>query len=406
MANWETITGNLATPQGFRASAVAAGIRKDKTALDLALIVSDAPDTSAAGVFTTNLVAAAPVVYSRRALKESRGRCRAVVVNAGNANACTGEAGLRAAAGTARATAKLLGISPEQVLVASTGVIGVPLNAGLIASQLPALKESLSAENAGALPQAIMTTDTFPKCCVLRSEIGGKAVHLAGIAKGAGMIHPRLATMLSFITTDVIIAPRMLQHTLEAAIAVSFNRITVDGDTSTNDMVLVLASGLAGVAVRPGRESRAWFLAGLTELCQTLARMIAKDGEGAKKLITIDVSGARTPSDADRIARAIANSPLVKTAITGSDPNWGRIICAAGYSGAKFDPTKVDIHVNDFVLCRQGLDAGFDEAAAKKELGQKELTIRVDLHQGAASARIWTCDFTEDYIRINAHYRT
>jgi len=212
--------------------------------------------------------------------------------------------------------------------------------------------------------------------------------------------------MLSFVTTDAVIAPRMLQHTLEAAVAVSFNRITVDGDTSTNDTVLVLASGLAGVAVRPGRESRAWFLAGLTELCQSLARMIAKDGEGAKRLITIEISGARTPSDADRIARAIANSPLVKTAIAGSDPNWGRIICAAGYSGAKFDPTKVDIHVNDFVLCRQGLDAGFDEAAAKKELDQKELTIRVDLHQGAASARIWTCDLTEDYIRINAHYRT
>jgi glutamate N-acetyltransferase/amino-acid N-acetyltransferase len=186
----------------------------------------------------------------------------------------------------------------------------------------------------------------------------------------------------------------------------SFNRITVDGDTSTNDTVVALASGLSGVSVIPGNQSRAWFLAGLTELCQSLARMIAQDGEGAKKLVTIEVCGARTPAAAERLARAIANSPLVKTAIAGSDPNWGRIMCAAGYSGAKFDPSKVDIRVNDFVLCRKGLDAGFNEAAARRELDRKELTVRLDLHQGKASARFWTCDLTEDYIRINAHYRT
>jgi glutamate N-acetyltransferase/amino-acid N-acetyltransferase len=406
MPKWEAIDGSLATPRGFRAAAVAAGIKKAAHALDLALIFSDSRKTTAAGMFTTNRVVAAPVVLSRRNLKESRGRCRAVVINAGSANACTGRAGLRAAEQTARAAARLLGLLPNQVLVASTGVIGVPLRVELILSRLRRLKESLSIENAVAVPGAIMTTDTFAKSCVLRTEIGGEPVHLAGIAKGAGMIHPRLATMLSFITTDAGVAARDLRKMLRAAVESSFNRITVDGDTSTNDTVLALASGLAGVRVRCGTRGGALFLAGLSELCQTLARMIARDGEGATKLVTVEVLGARRRADAERIARAVANSPLVKTAIAGSDPNWGRIICAAGYSGARFDPSKVDIRVNDFVLCRQGLDAGFDEAAAKRELDQKELTIRLDLHQGKASTRIWTCDLTHDYITINASYRT
>jgi glutamate N-acetyltransferase/amino-acid N-acetyltransferase len=251
-----------------------------------------------------------------------------------------------------------------------------------------------------------MTTDTFPKVCVLRSQLRGIPVHLAGIAKGAGMIQPRMATMLAFLTTDALVGPRMLQTMLGSAVEVSFNRVTVDGDTSTNDTVAMLASGASEIAVRPGNETRAWFLAGLTDLCQTLARMIAKDGEGAKKLVTVEVHGARRPSDAERIARAVANSPLVKTAIAGSDPNWGRILCAAGYSGARFDPGKADIRVNDFYLCRRGLDAGFDEAAAKREFDRAELTLRLDLHQGPYSARFWTCDFTHDYITINASYRT
>jgi len=254
--------------------------------------------------------------------------------------------------------------------------------------------------------QAIMTTDTFPKCCVLRGEFGGRAVHIAGIAKGAGMIHPRLATMLSFITTDATVGPRMLQGLLDGGIAATFNRLSVDGDTSTNDTVLMLASAASGVSVRPGNGSRSWFFAGLLRLSETLAKMIARDGEGAKKLITIEVAGARSPGDAERVARAIANSPLVKTAIAGSDPNWGRILCAAGYSGARFDPDRVDIRVNDFYLCRQGLDAGFDEAAAKRQLDQKELTLYIDLHAGPFATRFWTCDLTHDYISINASYRT
>jgi len=402
---WVSVEGSLATPQGFRASAAAAGIKKTG-ALDLALIFADAPGTTAAGVFTTNRAAAAPVAVCREHLARSRGQCRAVVANSGNANACTGREGLRGAWTTARSAAQQLDIEPHQVLVASTGVIGVPLRFELILKQLPTLVQNLSSQGAGDVARAIMTTDMVPKSCVLRSEVNGRPVHLAGVAKGAGMIHPRMATMLSFITTDAAMGPRVLDQVLRAAVETSFNRLTVDGDTSTNDTVLALASGLSGVGVRPGDRSRAWFLEGLTQLCQALAQMIARDGEGAKKLVTVEVQGARRPSDAERIARAIANSPLVKTAIAGNDPNWGRIMCAAGYSGAHFDPSKVDIRVNDFYLCKKGLDADFEEAAARKELDRKEVLIRLDLHQGKASARIWTCDFTRDYIDINASYRT
>jgi glutamate N-acetyltransferase/amino-acid N-acetyltransferase len=406
MPKWESVEGNLATPLGFRAAAVAAGIKKTRDALDLALIFSEAPATTAAGLFTTNRVAAAPVLVSRQNLVESRGCCRAIVVNSGNANACTGREGLHTAQETVRVAAELLEIEPAQVLVASTGVIGVRLPEDLILKQLPKLKSLLTRENAALAARAILTTDTVPKSCVIRSEVKGKSVHIAGIAKGAGMIQPRLATMLSFLSTDAVMGPRMLQSLLGAAVEDSFNRITVDGDTSTNDTVVALASGRAAIPVIPGNSSRAWFLEGITLVSQTLARMIARDGEGATRLVTVEVRGARTPLDADRAARSIANSPLVKTALAGADPNWGRIICAAGYSGASFDPNKVDILVNDLCLCRKGVDAGFDEAAAHQELDRKELTLRVDLHAGRASARVWTCDFTQDYITINTSYRT
>lgn len=406
MRKWEIVEGSVATPQGFRAAAVAAGIKKTEGALDLALIVSDAPETTAAGLFTTNLAAAAPVILCRQNLATGRGRARAIIVNSGNANACTGRAGTHTAKATARAVAKLFSLSTHQVLVASTGVIGVPLRLDLILRKLPSLKENLSAENAASVTRAIMTTDTIPKSLVLRTTMAGKTVHLAGIAKGSGMIHPRMATMLGFITTDAAIPPGDLQGMLRTAVDVSFNALTVDGDTSTNDTVVALASGLSGVSARRHSTQGKHFLAGLTQLCQALARIIAKDGEGAGKLVTVEVRGARRSSDAERIARAIANSPLVKTAIAGSDPNWGRIICAAGYSGANFDPARVDIRINNILLCHKGLDAGFDETAAKRELDAKELILRLDLHQGNAAARMWTCDLTRGYIDINASYRT
>jgi glutamate N-acetyltransferase / amino-acid N-acetyltransferase len=405
MSDWQKIEGHLATPRGFRGAAATVGIKKAAETLDLGLLFSDSGETSAAGVFTTNRAAAAPVIYSRAALRASRGRARAVVVNSGNANAATGRAGLKAAAETARTTAKLLGVPERQVLVCSTGVIGVPLPLERILGRIPDLARDLAPGNAAALAQAIMTTDTFPKSAALASAWNGKPVHLAGITKGAGMIHPRMATMLAFITTDALVAPRLLQKMLAASVNDSFNRISVDGDTSTNDTVLILASGLSGVSVTPGAVARR-FGKGLTELCQTLAKMIVRDGEGAHKLVTIEVTGASSATDADRVARAVANSPLVKTAIAGSDPNWGRIICAAGYSGARFDPAKTDIRINNLYLCRRGLDAGFDDAAARRELDGKELTLRLDLHQGKASTVFWTCDFTHDYIDINASYRT
>ncbi len=406
MPGWDATEGSLGTPRGFRAAAVASGIKKSAGALDLALLFSDAPQTAAAGVFTSNRAAAAPVILSQQNLKKSRGRARAIIVNSGNANACTGRAGTKVAEETARAAAKRLGLSPQEVLVASTGVIGTPLKLDLILNQLPTLQENLSAENGPALARAIMTTDTFPKSAVFKTKIGGRRVSLAGVAKGAGMIHPHMATMLSFITTDAAVDPRSLQKMLWAAVDESFNRITVDGDTSTNDTVVALASGLSGVSIGPGSPAGRRFQAGLIELCQALAKMIVQDGEGATKVARIEVSGARNAADAERVARAIANSPLVKTAIAGSDPNWGRILCAAGYSGARIDPSKVDIRVNDLYLCRHGIETGFNEAAARTELDRKEHTLRVDLHQGKARAWVWTCDLTHDYIRINASYRS
>jgi glutamate N-acetyltransferase / amino-acid N-acetyltransferase len=402
MPSWNAIEGSLATPKGFRAAAAAAGIKKAPGALDLALIVCDVPGASAAGVFTRNRAAAAPVVLCRQNLKNNRGRARAIIANAGNANACTGRAGQAVAQQTGKAVAELLGLKPQEVFVSSTGVIGTPLKVDLILKQLPILKEILSVESAPEVPRALMTTDSFPKSAVLRSKIGGKTVTLAGVAKGAGMIHPHMATMLSYITTDAAIAPATLQKMLRAAVDVSFNRITVDGDTSTNDTVIALASGVAGTNIRVGSPAARKFQQGLTELCQALAKMIVKDGEGATKIARIEARGARNASDAERVARAVANSPLVKTALAGGDPNWGRIVCAVGYSGAAIDASKVDVRVNSLYLCRRGVHAGFDESAAKKELDNSELTVRIDLHQGKADAWVWTCDFTHEYIRINA----
>lgn len=382
-------------PLGFRYSAVYAGIRKVKKP-DLALIVSDAP-AQAAAVFTTNRVQAAPVIVARRYLQETGGTARAVLVNAGNAN-CATRTGERVAFQTTKAAASRLGCHPAEVLPASTGVIGVELDPRLITDALPDLVAGLSLGRFPDAADAILTTDLVRK--VAFAEAGG--ARLAGMTKGSGMIHPNMATTLGFILTDAMVPARQLRAHLKAAAERSYHRLSVDGDMSTNDMLLVMANGASGE-----RVSRAAFQKALDEVCQSLAKQIARDGEGAKKFIEIRVEGAASERSAARIARAIANSPLVKTAIAGSDPNWGRILAAAGYSGVEFDPSRVDIFLQGVRVCRNGLAAPFDEAALKQALDRTDVEIVFIIRgEGGGKATFWTCDLTHGYIDINASYRT
>jgi len=382
-------------PVGFRYAATFAGIRKIAKD-DLALIVSDVP-AAAAAVFTTNRVVAAPVEISRKHLRATHGSVRAILVNAGNAN-CATRTGTTVALSTVRAAAKTIGAKPEQILPASTGVIGVELDGNLILHALPALAEKLDASQFDEVAAAILTTDTRPKTAFAAA---GRA-RIAGMTKGSGMIHPRMATTLCFVMTDAVVSPAALRIALKNATERSFNRISVDGDTSTNDMIAVLANGAS--QVNPGAKA---FESALTTVLESLARQIAADGEGARKLITIDIHGASSDRAAERIARAIANSPLVKTAIAGSDPNWGRILSSAGTAGVDFDPRHIDIHLQGTAVCRRGLAAEFDERALKEKLDQPECSIRFKIRgSGRGRTRFWTCDFTEDYIRINASYRT
>ena len=341
MSKWKPVDGNIATPEGFRAAATSAGFKRGPGALDLALIFSEVEGTRAAAVFTTNRVVAAPVVLGREHLRRTRGRLRAIIVNSGNANACNGPAGLRASRATAEAVGKLLGVSPREVLVSSTGVIGVPLDPKLILNSLPALKENLS-KVADVVGTAIMTTDTVPKSAVVRASLGGKRVHIAGVAKGAGMIHPHMATMLCYITTDLAIEGRTLQAMLREAVGETFNRITVDGDISTNDTVAVLANGASELPVirRSSRHYTA-ALSGLKQVCSSLARKIVTDGEGAKRFIEIEVRGARNTREADLVGRAIANSSLVKTAFTGADPTGDGFSAPPAIPGRRSIPIKL-----------------------------------------------------------------
>jgi glutamate N-acetyltransferase/amino-acid N-acetyltransferase len=389
----------LGLPLGFRYAATYAGIRKVAKP-DLALIVSDTPAVAAA-VFTQNRVVAAPVVLARKNLKASRGKARAILVNAGNAN-CATRTGDKVALETVRAAAKVLGVKPEQILPASTGVIGVEMDGDRIVEALPALVAGLDAACFDAAAAAIMTTDTVPKTAFAEIKSGRRIARIAGMTKGSGMIQPNMATTLGFVVTDAAVSPALLRSALKRAIGRSYNRISVDGDTSTNDMVAVLANGAAGV--KPSAKA---FEAALTTVLESLARQIARDGEGASKLVTIDVEGAANERGAEKIARAIANSPLVKTAIAGSDPNWGRILCAAGYAGVAFDPRKVDIDMQGVPVCRGGLAADFSEEALTAKLDERDCHIRFAIRGGGRGrARFWTCDFTHDYIRINASYRT
>jgi len=403
---FKEIAGGVTAAEGFKATGLHCGIKKAKP--DLALLFSDIK-AAAAGIFTQNLVQAAPIIIAKEHLKG--GFARAVVVNSGNANACTGERGLADAREMARATGAALGIDAREVVVSSTGVIGVPLPMDRIKRGIEEAAVKLSADGGPLAAEAIMTTDTFSKQAAVQVEIDGITVTIGGMAKGSGMIHPNMATMLGFITTDAAVSPAMLQKALKDAADGSFNMITVDGDTSTNDMVVVLANGKAGnpiIDTQNAAYSR--FREALKYVCIKLAKDIVRDGEGATKFVEVEVNYAPTKEDARKIAMSVATSNLVKTAMFGEDANWGRILAAAGYSGALFDPSKVNIFLESAAgkeqVARGGMGLAFSEENAARILREKDIRVVIDLNQGDAAARAWTCDLSYEYVRINAEYRT
>ncbi len=391
-------------PKGFLATGVHCGVKKAKK--DLALVFSTAPAIGAA-VFTQNKVPAAPIIVDKLQLKKSF-NTRAIVINSGNANACTGERGLNDAWSMAKIAASSLGISESEVLVSSTGVIGQYLPIGKIESGIAEAAPTLSAEGHTDAAEAIMTTDTFTKELAVQFALDGVVVTIGGMSKGSGMIAPNMATMLAFVTTDASITPELLGYSLRQAVDRSFNRISVDGDTSTNDMVAILANSLAGNKELSDLEDPSYkmFYDALVYLLVRLCKMIVVDGEGATKFVEIHVTGASSEADAVQAARAIANSSLVKTAIHGEDAKWGRILAAVGYSGIEFNPEDVEIFFGDVPILRQNYCIDFSEEDAKRVLSQKEITITVDLHQGPGSASFWTCDLSKEYVAINANYRS
>ena len=389
-------------PHGYAYAATYAGIRQAKKD-DLALIVSGLA-ADAAAVFTQNRVQAAPVKLARRHLRLSRGTVGAILVNAGNAN-CATRTGDAVALATCKALAKALLLPVTQILPASTGVIGVELDGRKITNAIPRLVSELRPSEFEKVSNAIMTTDLVPKTAFEEVRLRRGTVRIAGMTKGSGMIHPQMATTLGFVLTDAMIPASALKAILRRSVERSYNRLSVDGDTSTNDTMALLANGASGV--RPDPKELSKVEEGITEVMQTLAQAIARDGEGARKLVSIEVSGAASENAAARIARAIANSPLVKTAIAGSDPNWGRILSAAGYAGVAFDPAKTDIVMQGVTVCEKGLAAPFSEKELKKRLDAGDCEIRLIIRgKGKGASRFWTCDLTEGYIRINASYRT
>jgi glutamate N-acetyltransferase/amino-acid N-acetyltransferase len=392
----------LNLPLGYRYAATYAGIRNTEQN-DLALIVAETP-AQAAAVFTTNRVEAAPVRLARKHLKLSRGTVSAIVVNAGNAN-CATRTGDQVALASCKAVAKALKTKTQRVLPASTGVIGVELDPKLITDAAPKLVAGLAPEHFEAVAQAIMTTDTKMKVAAEEVKLADGMVRVAGMTKGSGMIHPNMATTLAFVMTDARISAKNLAPMLRQATRQSFNSLSVDGDMSTNDTLVLLANGAS--KVKPNETERKVLQELLNWVLESLAEQIAADGEGARKLIVVRTLGFKTDDDARRVARAISNSPLVKTAVAGGDPNWGRILAAAGYAGVPFDPANIDIYLQRVPVCQGGLAADFDEADMKKKLDDAEVRIRV-VHKGKATgeARFYTCDLTEGYIRINGSYRT
>ncbi|MDR1464022.1 MAG: bifunctional glutamate N-acetyltransferase/amino-acid acetyltransferase ArgJ [Oscillospiraceae bacterium] len=407
-------SSGVCAPRGFRAGGIHCGIRRNQSKPDLALIAGDVP-CQAAAVYTKNIVKAAPLLVTKEHLRA--GAARAIVVNSGNANACAPDGEVNALR-MCRAAAAALGLAAEDVLVASTGVIGQRLNAEVIENALPRLTAGLSsgAEGSAAAARAIMTTDTVPKEFAVECEIGGVSVRIGGIAKGSGMIHPNMGTMLCFLTTDCAISGVLLDRALRSAVRESFNRISVDGDTSTNDMAVLLSSGLAGNPELTAEDSDyAVFDDALCALCVKLARAMAADGEGAKHLITCKVSEAETEAKAEAIAKSVISSSLFKAAVFGEDANWGRVLCAMGYAGQPFNPDRVDVSfrsaAGEIAVCRQGRGLAFDEALAKTVLHESEVEVLVSLGEETAPGdfgwcECWGCDLTYDYVKINGDYRT
>ena len=404
------ITGGVCAAQGFRAAGLHVGVKTHNVnKKDVALIVSDT-DCAAAAVFTKNVVKAAPIHVTKAHLAD--GRARAVIANSGNANACA-PGGEENAQRMCEAAAAVIGCRAEDVLVASTGVIGQPLNIKVIEDGAQELYNRLERSDTASdiAAHAIMTTDTVKKEAAVETTVGGKTVRMGGIAKGSGMIHPNMGTMLCFITTDCAISSAMIREALQETVRVSFNRISVDGDTSTNDTCCVLANGLAGNTPieAPGPDYEA-FLEALQALCVDLAKRMASDGEGAKHLITCSVSGAASEESAEIISKSVISSTLTKAAIFGADANWGRVLCAMGYSGEAFQPDKVDVRfasgAGEILVCRQGRGVGFDEDLAKKILTEHDVEIRIAMGEGSGACTCWGCDITYDYIKINGDYRT
>lgn len=397
------INGGITAPEGFFATGVACGLKKDDKK-DLAIICSE-DNAAAVGVFTANKVKGHSLQLTMDHIKT--GYANAIIINSGNANACVGEQGYADALEIATITAKLLECSPKDILVGSTGVIGKRLDMEKIRPGLEALVAGMDPNGGHDAQEAIMTTDTIFKEVAVELEIQDTQIIIGGMAKGSGMIHPNMATMIGIITTDANISRKLLDKALKEVVKSTFNRVTVDGDTSVCDMVLVLANGLADNAgiINEGEDFER-FKSGLEYVCSSLSRLIAKDGEGATKLVDVIVEGAENTDDAYKAACAIAKSPLVKTAIFGEDANWGRILTAIGYSGAEFDPSHVDIYISGLLVCKGGCAVDFDEEAAKELLKAKEVKLLIKLNKGVFSDHVWTCDLSYDYVKINASYRS
>ena len=397
-----TKTG-VTAPMGFLASGVACGLKKNGN-YDLAMVVSDHP-AQAAGIFTTNVVKGHSLKWSRE--KVQSGVARGVVINSGCANACVGPQGDKDACDMATHAAQLMGCNPEEVMLGSTGVIGFPLDMQKVKHGINQAFDSLSSQGGSMASKAIMTTDTFPKEASATFVLDGKTITIGGMAKGSGMIHPNMATMISVLTTDAAISQKLLDKALKSVADRSFNRVSVDGDTSVCDKVLILANGVAGnTPIMTEGQDYHRFVEALLEVSITLSKMLARDGEGATKLVEIRVTHCSDKNTAHLVLNAIAKSPLVKTALFGQDANWGRIFTAAGYSGASFDPEKVDIYLGNLMVCSKGVALAFDEKRAAEILNEKEILITLDFNAGAIEDRIWTCDLSLDYVKINGSYRS